>query len=278
MNKKCILVALAAFFTTAQAGLAATPAPAVSASPAGAPPARETEEQARDRSLRDGTRRWAPVPKEQWTAEQQEAVEYYRAARKNDPKSGIFMDLLRVPDMMQAAFRMRLYVQQKISFGEKLSQLGMLVTLRQWGQKQEWSGHAVEAVRYGLKPEIVYAIAEGRYPPGMDDDEALIYNYCYELLYNHNVSDATYDHMVRRFGEQGAVEGILLVSVYSVVGMTLNVAREPVPAGRPDLPDFPQMKSIPLSMYSNLPPTNPGFALPPARPASPPPVQKTFGK
>jgi 4-carboxymuconolactone decarboxylase len=180
--------------------------------------------------------------------------------------------------MMQATFRMRLYVQQKISFGEKLAQLGMLVTLRQWGQKQEWSGHAGEAVRYGLSPEIVHAIAEGRYPPNMDDDESLIYNYCHELLYNHNVSDTTYDRMVRRFGEQGAVEGILLVSLYSIVGMTLNVAREPVPAGRPELPDLPQMKSIPLSEYANVPPPQAGFVPPPNRPAAPPPAQKTFGK
>jgi 4-carboxymuconolactone decarboxylase len=243
-----------------------------------AAPVRENEFQARDRAMREGTRRLAPIPQEQWNKEQLAAAETYKDARKNYPQSGLFMDLLRVPDMMLATLRMRLYVQQQISFGEKLAQLGMLVTLREWNQKQEWSGHAVEAVRYGLKPEIVQAIAEGRYPSNMDADESLIYDYCSELLRNHNVSDPTYDRMVRRFGERGVVEGLLLVSLYSTVGMTYNVAREPVPAGRPELPDFPQLKSMPPTMYSDLPPLTPGFSLPPARPASPPPAQLTFGK
>lgn len=274
MNKLSALSAACVAMIVATCGIAAQPAG--SAAPASG--VRETEEQARDRAMQGGTRRMAPIPQEQWTPQQLAAAEAYKTARKNYPKSGIFMDLLRVPEMMTASFNMRLYVQQQISFGDKLSQLGMLVTLREWNQKQEWSGHAVEAVKYGLKPEIVQAIAEGRYPQNMDADESLIYNYCFELLHNHNVSDPTYDSMVKRFGERGVVEGILLVTMYSVVGMTYNVAREPVPAGRPELPDFPQMKPIPLSQYSDVPPSPPGFALPASRPASPPPARLTFGK
>lgn len=274
MSKRNFLSAVVGAMMVATSSMAAQPA-----APAPNPsPARETEDQARSRAMQEGTRRMAPIPQDQWTSEQLAAAEVYKDARKNYPKSGLFMDLLRVPDMMLATLRMRLYVQQQISFGEKLAQLGMLVTLREWNQKQEWSGHAVEAVKYGLKPEIVQAIAEGRYPQNMDADESLIYNYCSELLRNHNVSDPTYDRMIKRFGERGAVEGILLVSIYSTVGMTYNVAREPVPAGRPELPDFPQLKAIPLSEYADVPPSPPGFALPPARPAAPPPAQLTFGK
>jgi 4-carboxymuconolactone decarboxylase len=274
MNKMNCLSAAIAGLLVATSAIAAQAVPATSARA----PVRETEEQARNRATQEGTRRMAPIPQEQWSKEQLEAAEVYKQARKAYPKSGLFMDLLRVPDMMLATFRMRLYVQQQISFGDKLAQLGMLVTLRQWNQKQEWSGHAVEAVKYGLKPDIVQAIAEGRYPQDMDRDESLIYNYCSELLLNHNVSDATYDRMIQRFGERGVVEGILLVSIYSTVGMTYNVAREPVPVGRPELPEFPQLKSIPLSEYADVPPSPAGFSLPPTRPAAPPPEQLTFGK
>jgi len=227
---------------------------------------------------KDPNRRMQPMPEEQWDQEQHEAAAVYKQARKNDPTFGLFNDLLRVPDAMLASFRMRLYVQNKISFGDKLSALGMLVVLREWGQKQEWTGHAVEAVRYGLKPEIVHAIAEGSYPQNMDSDESLIYNFCTELLRVHNVTDGTYDRMIKRFGERGVIEGLLLVNLYSMVGMDLNVVREPVPPGRPEMPDYPQMKSIPVSEYSKLPPLPTGFTMPPARPASPPPKQLTFGK
>jgi 4-carboxymuconolactone decarboxylase len=228
--------------------------------------------EARARATAQGLRRMAPLPPEQWTAEQREAAEIYKKARKNEPSSGLFMDLLRVPETMQAVFKMRLYVQNKISFGDKLAQLGMLVTLREWNQKQEFGGHAMEAVRFGLSPQIVHAVAEGRHPPGMDDDESLIYDFTTELLRNHNVSDPTYAHMLKRFGETGVIEGITLVGLYSMVGMTYNTVREPVPLGYPSLPDFPQLQSVPLTSYSELPPRPAYF--PPLRPAAPPPAQK----
>jgi len=237
-----------------------------------APAKRDNEFDARERATKQGLRRMAPIAEEQWTDEQKAAAEIYKTARKNPPKSGLFMDLLRVPDAMEAVLKMRLYVQYKISFGDKLSQLGMLVALREWNQKQEFGGHAVEAVRYGLNPEIVHAIAEGRYPPNMSDDESLIYAFTTELLRNHNVSDPTYARMVKRFGEKGVVEGITLAALYSIVGMTYNTVREPVPEGYPPLPDFPQMKTVPLSDYSTLPPLPQGFNFPPARPAAPPPA------
>ena len=100
----------------------------------------------------DPNRRMAPMPEQQWDQKQRDAAEVYKQTRKTPPSWGLFNDLLRVPDAMLASFRMHLYVQNKISFGEKLSALGMLVVLREWGKKQEWTGHAIEAVRYDLKP------------------------------------------------------------------------------------------------------------------------------
>jgi 4-carboxymuconolactone decarboxylase len=241
------------------------------------PPAkRDNEFDARARATTQGLRRMAPIPQDQWTPEQKAANEIYKAARKNDIKSGLFMDLLRVPDTMEAVFKMRIYAQYKISFGDELSALAMLITLREWNQRQEFGGHAIEAVRYGMKPEIVQAIAEGRHPEGMSADETLIYNFMTELLRNHGVSDPTYAAMVRRFGEQGVIEGITLAGLYSMVGMTYNTVREPLPDGYVPLPDLPQMKSNPASAYSDLPPPFPGF--PAARPAAPLPTQSAGDK
>jgi 4-carboxymuconolactone decarboxylase len=237
--------------------------------PPGPPQGRENESVARERATVQGLRRMAPIPPEQWTAEQKHAVEIYEAERKNPPKSGIFMDLLRVPEIMEPAFRMRVYVQKKISFGDKLSSLAMLVTLREWNERQEFGGHAGEAVRDGLDPRIVQAIAEGYRPPNMSEDETLIYDFSTELLRNHNVSDPTYAHMVKRFGERGVIEEIGLLTLYSMVGMTYNTVREPVPVGYPPLPDFPQTQSVPVSTYADIPPAPPNS--PALRPAAPPP-------
>lgn len=237
------------------------------------PPAADNEFAARERATAEGTRRMAPIPQDQWTQGQRDANAIYKAARKNDLRSGVFMDLLRVPEAMEAALQMRLYVQNQISFGEKLSQLGMLVTLRKWNQGQEWGGHAREAVRYGLDPRIVQAIAEGRHPEDMDADEALIFDFTSELLDNHNISDLTYGRMIKRFGERGVIEGITLATLYSMVGMTLNTVRDPIPNGYPPMPAFPQMAPIPLSAYADLPPLPKDMPpMPPPRAAAPPPA------
>ncbi|MGA3158602.1 MAG: hypothetical protein ABSE43_13615, partial [Steroidobacteraceae bacterium] len=150
------------------------------------------------------------------------------------------------------------------------------ITLREWSQRQEFGGHAVEAVRYGMKPDIVQAIAEGRHPEGMSADETVIYNFMTELLMNHGVSDPSYAAMVGRFGDKGVIEAITLAGLYSMVGMTYNTVREPVPEGYVPLPDLPQLTSNAPGAYSNLPPPFPGF--PAARPAAAPPASNGSGK
>ena len=61
----------------------------------------------------------------------------------------------------------------------------------------------------------------------MSADEALIYDAVAELLATKRWSDTTYDRIVARHGEQGAVEIPTLVGIYSLLAMVLNVARTP---------------------------------------------------
>jgi 4-carboxymuconolactone decarboxylase len=87
---------------------------------------------------------------------------------------------------------------------------------------------------------MAQAIAEGRRPEGMLEEEAILYDLVSELQRNHSVSDATYDRAVERFGEQGVVETVSLVGYYTMISMILNTARTPLPAGAaPALAPFP---------------------------------------
>lgn len=227
-------------------------------------------------------RRMAPMPQNQLTDEQKALMEYYKSKRGMELRGGLFMDLLRVPEAMRALFDLRLYVQQEISFGDALSEFAELIVLREWNSRNEFSGHTGIAYRAGVKPEIIHAIAEGRYPAGMSQDEAVIYHFITELLENKNVSDPTYAAMVKRFGERGVIEAITLTTLYSAVGMVYNTVREPVPDSWAPMPDFPQMAPVPLSEYSNprrfqQQPGGAAPAMPPMtapRPAAPPPETK----
>jgi 4-carboxymuconolactone decarboxylase len=83
----------------------------------------------------------------------------------------------------------------------------------------------------GLPPAIAEAIAQGRRPEGMTEDQRMVYDFASELHRNRNVSDATYEAVKTRFGERGVVDLIAVCGYYVAVAMTLNVAGVPLPDG-----------------------------------------------
>ena len=74
-------------------------------------------------------------------------------------------------------------------------------------------------------------MAEGRRPDGMSADEAMVYNFAAELLGTGQVSDPTYQAVIDRFGERGAMDLVGGIGYYSLVSMVLNVAQVPLPPG-----------------------------------------------
>jgi 4-carboxymuconolactone decarboxylase len=77
----------------------------------------------------------------------------------------------------------------------------------------------------GLAPQIADAIADGRRPDTMDEDEAAAYDFSIELHRRRSVSDATYARTLARFGEQGIIDLTGVNGYYSFLAMMMNVAR-----------------------------------------------------
>ena len=110
-----------------------------------------------------------------------------------------------------------------------------------WSQNYEWNAHYPLAIDEGLSAELALAIAEGRRPDGMVEEEEILYDFCMELQRNQSVSDATYARAIDRFGEQGVVETVSLVGYYTMISLLLNTARTPLPDGAtPALTPFPR--------------------------------------
>ena len=61
-----------------------------------------------------------------------------------------------------------------------------------------------------------------------------------ELQRTRRVSDTTYAQALARFGEQGVIDLAGIVGYYSLLAMTMNVARVPPPEGESYLPRFPE--------------------------------------
>ncbi|MBM3818979.1 MAG: carboxymuconolactone decarboxylase family protein [Acidimicrobiia bacterium] len=183
--------------------------------------------------------RMPPIPADRMTDAQKKAAAEFEAAR--GPIAGPWAVLLRSPEMINRARGLSDYVRFKSSLPPRLSEFVILITAREWTQQYEWNAHHGLALKGGLKPEIAQAVAEGRRPEGMAEDEAVLYDFCIELHRNKSVSDSTYARARAKVGEQGIVDTVGLSGWYTLVAMTLNVARTPVPAGaEPALAPFPR--------------------------------------
>jgi 4-carboxymuconolactone decarboxylase len=154
---------------------------------------------------------------------------------------GPFVPLIRSPELMDRAQRMGEYLRFKSAIGNKLSELVILVVARQWTQQVEWYIHEPIAIKAGIKPEVVRAIAEGRRPTGMPEDEEIVYDFCSELHANKSISDATYNRALASFGEQGIMDMLGINGYYTFLAMIMNGTRTGVPDGKPaPLQAFPK--------------------------------------
>jgi 4-carboxymuconolactone decarboxylase len=186
-------------------------------------------------TIASAQQRLGPIPPEKMTPAQKNAVEEFSKVRRNGP-FGFWWGYLRVPEVMIPFLEIQTHVHsvmetEKGALGAKLTHFAILIAAREWTQNVIWTLHDKNAVKSGLKPEILSALASGRRPDGMSEDEATLYDFCIELQRNRSVSDETYARMVAKFGERGVGEATLIQGEYGIMSMFMNVARTPLDPG-----------------------------------------------
>ena len=101
---------------------------------------------------------------------------------------GPFIPLIRSPELMDRAQKIGEYLRFKSAIGTRLSEFVILIVARQWTQQVEWAIHEPIALKEGIKPDVIKAIADGRRPEGMSADEEMLYDFCMELHTNKSIS------------------------------------------------------------------------------------------
>jgi 4-carboxymuconolactone decarboxylase len=170
------------------------------------------------------------IPADKLTDAQKKAVADYKDIRKFDLNGPPWSVLLRVPDLVVPSLQMRLHNLNNSALSPKLTEFAIMIAARNWTSYYEWYGHSQEAVTAGLSAAVIAAVADGRRPEQMTEDEGILYDFCTELLHNQSVSDSTYARAVAKFGEPGVVEVASLVGYYTYLAMIMNTARTPSPA------------------------------------------------
>lgn len=172
--------------------------------------------------------RMPPLAAELMTDAQRNAAEEMIAGPRKGVK-GPFVPLLRSPELMDRLQKVGEYLRFQSSLEQRISEFVMLVVSREWTQQFEWFVHVPLGGKAGISGDTIAALAEGRRPSRMAEDEAVAYDFCHELLRNRGVCDTTYQRAVRQFAERGVIDMIGVAGYFATVSMVMNVAHSPAP-------------------------------------------------
>ncbi len=145
---------------------------------------------------------------------------------------------LRSPPFADGAQNLGAFVRWGSTLDARHVELAILITLRYWTAQPAWYSHVQHGLKAGLEQEIIDAIAEVKRPTFTRADDEALFNFCVELIIDHQVSDATYAAAVEQFEERGVMEIIGVSGYYVITSMTLKTFQVPMQDGvEPPLKD-----------------------------------------
>ncbi|HEV2199523.1 MAG TPA: carboxymuconolactone decarboxylase family protein [Bryobacteraceae bacterium] len=179
--------------------------------------------------------RFKPLTYDQLTPEQKTMADHLLSGERGG-MNGPFNVTLRSPEVGDQAQKLGALLRFHTTLPNRLNEMAILMTARFWDAQYEWTAHKRAALKAGLSPAIVDAIATGKRPPSMQADEEALYNFAHDLLETRQVSDASFKAAVAKFGERGAVDLTGVMGYYCFVSMMLDIDRYPLPEGeKPEL-------------------------------------------
>ena len=138
---------------------------------------------------------------------------------------------LHSPEMGNRAQSLGEFLRYDTSLGPALSELAILVTARFWTSHYEWYAHKGPALKAGVDPAVVNAIAKRQPPANLDAPAQAVYDYITTLQTEHVVSEPVHAAALAALGEKGVVELVGLLGYYTLVSMTLNAFEIGLPEG-----------------------------------------------
>jgi len=129
---------------------------------------------------------------------------------------------IRNPELARRAQKLGEAMRYGTSLDPALSELAILVTARHWTSHYEWSVHKAAALKAGLPPSVIAAIAARTPPPFDESRQATVFEVSTTLLDSKQLPQALYDRAIATLGEAGLVDLIGILGYYALVSMTLN--------------------------------------------------------
>jgi 4-carboxymuconolactone decarboxylase len=166
--------------------------------------------------------RFTPLKAEELTPAQKAWADMIAAPPRNARFTAPpYRAYIRNPDLAPKLSALSEYLRWNTSLPPRLSELAILITAREWTAQYEWFAHYPLALKGGLDPNVAEAIAAGKRPDSMKDDEAALYDLATALYRDRKVSDPVYKAALDKFGERGIMDIIGIIGYYDLVSMTL---------------------------------------------------------
>ena len=172
--------------------------------------------------------RLSTVTREQLPEDQRRFHDAVRAIRRR-PISGPFIVTMNSsPDLAARFAHLGHYFHSRGQADESILALRVrtfvaLVGSRLLDVPYEWNAWVGWALEAGVPQDTVDAIREGKTPPNLTAEEALVKDFCTQLAGGrHRVSDATYQAALKHFGAQGVVELVVCLGYFAMIAFPLN--------------------------------------------------------
>jgi 4-carboxymuconolactone decarboxylase len=172
--------------------------------------------------------RLSTVTREQLPEDQRRFHDAVKAIRRR-PISGPFIVTMNSsPDLATRFAHLGHYFHSRGQADESILSLRVrtfvaLVGSRLLDVPYEWNAWVGWALEAGVPQDTVDAIREGRTPPNLTAEEALVQDFCTQLASGHHrVSDATYQAARQHFGAQGVVELAVCLGYFAMIAFPLN--------------------------------------------------------
>jgi len=156
---------------------------------------------------------------------------FYDAVKaiRGRPISGPFITLMNSsPDLTARYAHLGHYFHARGQADESILSLRVrtliaLILSRTLDCVYEWSGWINWALEAGVPQDTVDAIRERRTPPDATPEDALVMDFCAQLMTgSHRVNDVTYQAALDHFGTQGVVELVATLGYFAMIAFPLN--------------------------------------------------------
>ncbi|TNF22186.1 MAG: carboxymuconolactone decarboxylase family protein [Rhodobacteraceae bacterium] len=141
-------------------------------------------------------------------------------------KLNVYRTMAHAPALLTAWAPLRDHVVRRNALGQELVEVVILRTGVRLGSSYEWQQHISRARKVGFDDARIRAVRDA--PETMAPPDALLAKAVDELFDDRQLSAATAEAIVERFGKEAMFDVMATVGFYSTLGFILNTCGTPL--------------------------------------------------